>query len=355
MNEAARGGRSLDHAFGTLIGSLQRGPVGGFSGLWLLLIVLIGGFSLALPEQFPTVGTAQSMMFQIPELGLLSLAMAVPLISGGLNLAIIATANQSALVMLFVMKLGMSWGLPIWLVIVAGMIAGLILCIVIGLITGLLVVHTGAHPILVTLGTYSLIDGLSIFLTHGKTISGLPPSFQWIGNGTVLGVPASFLALLVLAFLVGVILKRTPFGISVFMIGTNAEATRFSGIDTRRVLIGVYVLSSILCFCASCIMLSRFNSVSADYAKSYLLITILAAVLGGIDPMGGFGRIAGLLLALIVLQVISSAFDLLGFSQQLTPAIWGITVIAVVALRRIMQSRAPIISPLPPAKEARAK
>lgn len=339
MDESA-GQRSPDHAFRKLAASLLSGPIGGFRGLWVLLVGLVAGFSLALPDQFPTLGTAQSMMFQIPELGLLSLAMAVPLISGGLNLAIIATANQSALAILYVMKLAMAAGAPVWLVILAGMAAGLLVCVFIGLITGLLVAYTGAHPILVTLGTYSLIDGISIFLTHGKTMSGLPESFQLIGNGMMLGVPASFLVLLLIVGAVGVVMKRTPFGVSVFMIGANAEATRYSGIDTRRVLIGVYVLSSVLCFCASCIMMARFNSVSADYAKSYLLVTILAAVLGGIDPMGGFGRIGGLMLALIVLQVISSAFDLLGFSEQLTPAIWGFTVIGVMAMRTWQPSAA---------------
>ena len=126
---------------------------------------------------------------------------------------------------------------------------------------------------------------------------------------------------------------RTAFGISVYMIGSNLEATRYSGIDTRRVLIGVYTLSSVLCFVAACLMLARFNSASAGYAQSYLLITILAAVLGGVDPFGGFGRISGLLLALVVLQVISSGCNLLGLSQHLTLAIWGLTLIAVMGVK----------------------
>jgi simple sugar transport system permease protein len=117
------------------------------------------------------------------------------------------------------------------------------------------------------------------------------------------------------------------------MIGSNLEAARYAAIDTKRVLIGVYTLSSVLCFLAACLMLARFNSASAGYAESYLLITILAAVLGGIDPFGGFGRISGLMLALAVLQVISSSFNLLGLSQHLTLAIWGLTLIAVMGFK----------------------
>jgi len=83
-------------------------------------------------------------------------------------------------------------------------------------------------------------------------------------------------------------------------------------------------------------MLSRFNSASAGYAESYLLVTILAAVLGGVDPFGGFGRISGLILALAVLQVISSGFNLLGLSQHLTLAIWGLTLIAVMGFKAVV-------------------
>jgi simple sugar transport system permease protein len=327
-----------------LFAFVRSGPFVGLSGLAGLLAALVIGFSVALPGQFLTTQTVQSMMFQIPELGLLALAMAVPLISGGLNLAIIATTNQSALVMIYVMRIFAQSNTSEPFVIAAGLLAGLLLCLLIGLTTGALVAYTGVHPILVTLGTNSVIDGISIYLTRGTIISGLPPSFLWIGSGTIAGVPFAFLLLLVVAGIIGVILRRTPFGISVFMIGSNLEATRYSGIDTRRVLIGVYTLSSVLCFCAACVMMARFNSASADYAKSYLLVTILTAVLGGIDPFGGFGRIAGLMLALIVLQVISSGFNLLGLSQHLTLAIWGVTLIVVMGARTVGRGLAHLFS-----------
>jgi simple sugar transport system permease protein len=179
----------------------------------------------------------------------------------------------------------------------------------------------------------SVIDGISIYLTRGKVIAGLPESFQWIGNGTVAGIPVPFIILVVIAVIIGIVLTRTAFGISAYMIGSNLEATRYSGINTKRVLIGVYTLSSVLCFVTACLIMARFNSASPAYAQSYLLITILAAVLGGIDPFGGFGRIAGLMMALMVLQVISSGFNLLGLNQYLTLAIWGVTLIAVMTVK----------------------
>src|SRR4051812_3232235 len=320
-----------------LLVRLTRGGLpGNVAGLVGLLVALVALFSLLLPGRFAAFGTLQSMMFQLPELGLLALAMVIPLISGGLNLAIIATTNQCALLMAWVMSTWLpagAGGSETVLVIGAALLAGLVLCTVIGLVTGLLVANMGVHPILVTLGTKSVIDGVSIWLTRGTVVSGLPESFQWLGNGVIQGVPVPFLVLILASVAVGLVLTRTSFGISVYMLGSNLEATRYSGVDTKRILIGIYTLSRVLCFVAACLMLARFNSASAGYAQSYLLVTILAAVMGGVDPFGGFGRISGLMLALVVLQVISSGCNLLGLSQHLTLAIWGLTLIAVMGMK----------------------
>ena len=121
------------------------------------------------------------------------------------------------------------------------------------------------------------------------------------------------------------------------MIGSNERATRYSGVNTKRVLFGVYLLSSLLAMVAALVMMARFNSANASYGESYLLVTIFAAVLGGVDPFGGFGKVGGLLMALIVLQVISSAFNLLNFSAFLTLAIWGALIIGVTALSVLLE------------------
>jgi len=311
----------------------------GLMGFWAVLFVF---FALMLPEAFSRPGTYQAMMFQIPELGLLSLAMAIPLISGGLNLAIIATANQLALLMGWILTTQMpvdAAGAELALWIAGALTSGLLLAVLIGTMTGAMVAVLGVHPILVTLGTMTLINGMSIYLGRGTTISGFPEPLLALSNGTVLGIPWSFLMFLVLALSVHLLLTRMPLGIRIHMIGSNLEATRYSGVDHRWVLISVYVLSSVLCWFAAVVMMSRFNSAGADFAQSYLLITILAAILGGIDPYGGFGRIAGLVVALAILQTISSGFNLMGLSAQMTLVFWGGTLILVMAVKRIAAAR----------------
>ena len=198
---------------------------------------------------------------------------------------------------------------------------------------------SGFSPILATLGTMTMVRGIAIGLTHGNVISGFPPWVVFVGNGTIFGIPAPMFVFTAVAVPLAVMLGRSPLGIAIAMIGSNQQATRFSGVDTRRVLVKVYVISSVLASIAAMVMMARFNSANADYGQSYLLVTIVAAVLGGVDPMGGFGKVSGLVLALIVLQLISSAFNQLGLSEFLTLAIWGGTLILVAGLpvlRRLM-------------------
>lgn len=320
-----------------------RGLPGGHLGLLALLAALLLLFAALVPG-FLSRGTLNSFMYQVPLLGLLSLAMLFPLLTGGLNLAIIATMNQCALLMVWIMRTLIApdaSGATVIGVIALAMVAGLALCIVIGLVTGALVAYTGVHPILVTLGTKSLIDGISIYLTRGMALSGVPEPMSAMLNASVLGVPLIFLLFIAAAVALGIVLKHTPFGIACAMIGSNIEATRYSAIDTRRVLVGVYTLSSVTCFLAALVVLGTFNSASADYAQSYLLVTILAAVLGGVDPFGGFGTVSGLVIALAVLQVISSGLNQFGLSNYLTVAIWGGTLVAVVVAQTAWAVLAP--------------
>jgi simple sugar transport system permease protein len=307
--------------------------------LALVLVALLIVFWLLLGDQLFRVGALQSMAFQLPELGILSLAMMVTLLSGGLNLSIIATANLCALTMAWIMTRhgadGSAW--TIWRVVLA-LVGGFAVSTVVGLINGFVIAFLRVSPILATLAAMTMCKGLSIGLTHGNVLSGFPEPIVFLGNGTIFGVPVAMVIFLALCAPMAVMLNRSPFGQTIYMVGSNERATRFSGVDTRRLLLGVYLLSSWLAFIAALVMMARFNSANASYGESYLLITILAAVLGGVDPFGGFGKVGGLLMALIVLQVISSAFNLLNFSPFLTVAIWGALILGVTALSVLLET-----------------
>ena len=302
-----------------------------------LLMALLLVFGLLLGDRLFNSTSIRSMAFQLPELGILSLAMMVALLSGGLDLSIIATANLVALTMAYIITTmvpaepGLLWG--VWQI--AALLVGLVVALAIGALNGFVIAYLGVSPILATLGSMTLIKGIAIGLTRGGILSSFPEPIVYIGNGSVFGIPVVVLIFVVAALVMSVVLGRTPFGQTLNMLGSNEAATRYSGVDTRRALVKVYMISSLLAAIAGAVMMARFNSANAAYGESYLLITILAAVLGGISPSGGFGKVGGLVLALVILQLISTAFNLLDFSQFLTLAIWGGTLIAVAAVARL--------------------
>ncbi len=313
----------------------QKDPTLSILVIALLFIILL--LFVFFPGKVLTANNFESMAFQLPELGILSLAIMITMLSGGINLSIIATANMAGIVSAFIMTRMITesmTGSPIPIILLA-ILAGWLVSVLIGIFNGVLIAYIGVSPILATLGTMTLVGGISILVTKGYVVSGFPEEYQYIGNGIFLGIPIPFLIFLGLAILVSILLRRTPFGIANYLIGSNETATRFSGINVNRTLVITYALSGLLCGIASTIMISRFNSAKAGYASSYLLITILISVLGGVDPYGGFGKIGGLVLALFILQLVSSTFNFLGLSSHLTIAIWGLLLLITIGLRNI--------------------
>lgn len=306
------------------------------SAMVLFLFASIALFGILAP-QFLSGGIFRSMAFQLPELGLLTLAMFIPIIAGGLNLAVTFTANICALAAAFFVKSHLMdagvLALPIALLI--GMGTGLL----IGLATGAIVAYVGAHPILVTLGAMIFLRGLGELLTRGGDISGLPDSFKTLGHESILGVPIPMLVFLLAVAVCLYVMQFTKLGFRIHMVGSNPKAALYSGINVNRVLVWVYGLSGALAGLAGIIMLARFNSVRVGHGESYLLITILACFLAGANPFGGFGRVLPLAVGLMSLQVIASGMNLMGASQHLATAAWGGFLILVMILRAPFQAK----------------
>lgn len=309
-----------------------RDLIGGdVLGLSLFLVIVVVAFGLASPR-FLTAANFSSIAFQLPTLGLLTLAMLIPILSGGLNLAITFTANISGLTLAWILHQygGAEAGVGAFLL---GSAAAITVGALAGLIMGLVIAYVGAHPILVSLAMMIFLRGLGEFLTRGGDISGFPDFIRPIGHGSWLGIPIPLLIFLAAVAVWHIMLGRTRHGFSVYMLGSNIEATRYSGIFTKRTLTLLYTLSGAMCAIAGILMLTRFNSVRVGHGEALLLVTVLACFLGGIDPFGGFGRVLPVVLALSILQVLSSGLNLLGASQHLSTAAWGLFLIAVMVLR----------------------
>lgn len=306
--------------------------------LIILALVLAAVFSLMWLLNGPHFFQAdnfQSMAFQLPELGILSLAMMVTMLTGGINLSIIASANLTGIVVAMILTGLVTPDMSAaatGLIVLLAISAGLAVAALVGLLNGFLIARVEVSPILATLGTMILLNGLAIVLTRGYVISGFPPALLFIGNGLVLGIPMPMIIFLLCAGLMALILNRTPLGLSIYMIGSNPTACLFAGVDNARVLMRTYLISGLYAGVAALIMIARFNSAKADYGASYLLMTVLASVLGGTSAAGGFGKVSGLVLALAILQVVSSGLNLLQVSAFMTIAIWGAILILVMVV-----------------------
>lgn len=313
-----------------LTGALKLPTDRNIRYLLVIMVAVIILMALSAGTTFFSLSNLQSMSSQMPLLGILALSMVVCMLTGGINLSIIATTNACALVMASII----TQHPDNTLMLLVALAAGLITAIVIGLANGILIAYIGVSPILATLGMMTLINGLNVLISGGSVISSFPAALLILGNGSVLGIPMPLILFSIFAIGLWAMLEHTPLGRTIYLIGSNEKASRFSGINTQKSLMWVYVVSSILCWVAALIMMAKFNSAKAGYGESYLLVAILASVLGGINPDGGFGRIIGVCLALIVLQTLESGLNLLGVSSYLTMALWGGILILFIALQK---------------------
>lgn len=306
--------------------------------LFLLWFAVIAFFTYMKGGEFLSEQTFQSIAFVMPELGLLTLAMFAPLLSGGFNLAIIVIANVTSLFGIAVFHIfqvsDMSIGMQ-GLMIAVVFIASLLIAMVCGLIIGFMVSYVGAHPILVTLGMMTLLKGVGIIATSGRAVSGVPEVLTFFGNSTIWAIPVPLFIFVGIAILLHLFMTRTTYGRYIYLIGSNINAVYYSGINTKRVVMFIYILSSALATVAGYLMMARFNSSRVGYGDAYLLLTVLIAILGGTDPNGGFGKVSTIAVALLVLQTISTGLNIMGTSQYLSMAMWGLVLLGAMSFKYV--------------------
>lgn len=304
----------------------------------VLAIVLVGVMlllALVIGNRFFTLRNFSSMAGQIPEFGLLSLAIMAAMLTGGIDLSIVATANLSgiatALVMTNFVTPDMS-GVSVLLVVAVAITVGMLVAASCGALNGVLITRVGIPAIIATLGTMALYDGVGILITSGRGIVGFPLPFQFLGNGSIGPVPMAFVIFAISVVVFAIILNKTRFGKSIKMIGANPIAARFAGLNISKVLLKVYIMNGILAGISAMIMISRSNSAKSGYGSSYLLQSILIVVLGGTNPAGGFGSVSGVIMAIFILQFLGSGLNNLGFSPFAQEIIRGGMLLLVMVI-----------------------
>jgi simple sugar transport system permease protein len=303
--------------------------------LLLGVFIAIFAFFTIVNSRFVAGASLKSMAFQLPEIGILSLAMLLPTIVGGIDLSVNSVSNLAAVLCgIFLTKIlpaNILAGNPTLYVILALGLA-LLIGTICGMLNGFLVGHIGIPPILATLATYTLFTGIATGLTGGKTVTGFPDQIGAIGAGTLFGIPIPFVIFIALTILVYVILYRTTFGFKVRMLGSNPTAAKFSGLKNNAILMRLYIISGILSSIAGILVMSRTMSAAYEYGTTtYVMLAILITVLADIVP--GFGSVLNIFISVLILQVLSTGFHLIlaGMtgSSFFKDFFWGVLMIFI--------------------------
>jgi simple sugar transport system permease protein len=252
--------------------------------------------------------------------------------NGGIDLSGVGLANLSGMVAALVLpKIISADASPVAYTAVFSVIV-VVMGLLGGFLNGLVIAKLRLTPILCTLGTQLLFTGIAVVLSNGASVPvEYVDQLSDIGNGTWLQVPISFVIFIAAIIGLGWLLRRSPFGLRLYLMGTNPKAAFYAGIPRDRMLILTYTMCGVLASLAGLISATHTSSAKWDYGNSYLLISILIAVMGGVNPAGGRGRIISVFFAATVLQFLASLFNLLGVSQFFGDCAWGFLLLLSLA------------------------
>lgn len=298
----------------------------GFTALIFLV------FCALRPGAFLSPDNLSSMAYQFPEFAILALAMHPTMLTGGIDLSVVSVANLCGILAAFIMR-GATAPQFMLLAAVIALSVGT-LC---GIMNGVLVAACRLPAIVATLGTLQLFAGISIILTKGSSITGIPSAYANVGGGSIFGIPVPLLIFVFVLAVIELVTVRTPLGKQMRLYGTNSRAASFAGIPTFRMLVLTYALSGITAACAGLLILSRANSANADYGTSYLLLSVLINILAGVNPNGGSGTVFGIVLAVLSLQFLSSGLNLLAVNNFARDLLNGALLVTVMTVNQIQR------------------
>jgi ribose transport system permease protein len=306
----------------------------------LLILVLVVGTAVAIinPLFISPINLANTANL-VGLFGIFSIGEAFVIITGGIELSVGSViALLGVLFVDLVVNYNIPWPLAALLMLAFG--------VVIGLAHGLLITRMHMQPFIVTLCGLLIYRGAARFYTadatagfvFGQTFPGL----EWLTVGRTYGVPHSFVAMLIIAAIMWVVLHRSVFGRYLYAVGKNEEAARYSGINTNRVIVASYVICGLLAATAAIYFAMYTRSISpSSHGNFYELYAIAAAVLGGFSLRGGEGSIIGVVLGALLLQVLQNLVNLLGIPSSLNFAVTGsVILIGVLADQQFGEFRA---------------
>lgn len=290
--------------------------------IWLIALVIIFG---AFNEYFLTIFNLQNIMVQATVLGLLGLAVALPLLIAEIDLSIPANAGFSAAVGAIAYT---DWGLP-WF---AAMMIGFAIGTFIGFFNGWCITQLKMVSLIQTLAMMIILQGALLALTEGKTLNNFAEGYTWIGQATIGGWPLMPMVFIIMLVIVGIILKNTVLGRSIYAVGGNPAASLSAGIRVKRVKIMTYTMAGFLAALAGFLLASWQMAITSNQGSSYLLYAIAAPIIGGVSVFGGRGNVKGVLGGVLLLTVIQVGLAIINVPSFYVGMIGGIMIFIAVLI-----------------------
>lgn len=295
--------------------------------VWIILVAAFLLFSALLPESFLTLSNIRFLLLSSAAIGMLALAESVCLLSGHFDLSVGSIAGFSAMVTgIFMAKLVP--GAP-------GFVGVAVILLVggsIGLLNGISVAYFDVNPFLQTLAFLIIFRGATIAAST-YPITDVPDSYMYLGGGELVpGLPVAIVVLVVLFGFVAFVLKHHSFGLSIYAVGGNEQASRESGIDTKRIVLAVYVISGVLSGLGGLLYTGFLGAATPSLGEGQMFPAFAAAVIGGISIFGGRGNIIGALGGVLLLGTIQAGLVMLQIQATLIRMTNGIILLAAIFL-----------------------
>lgn len=297
---------------------------------FVTLIVLFVALSIASPH-FLTQTNLASLVRQTAVINIMSLGMTAIIIAGGIDLSVGAIMAMGGVLGAMAMAHGMS--------VPAGIAIGIAAGLFWGAVNGALTTRLRIAPFIVTLGTLGIIRGLTLILTNGLPVHGVPRGFSFLGEGNLLGVPFTLWVLVACALAMHVTLEHTRLGRYAFAIGSNLDAAIYAGVPVAFHTTAVYALGGMLTGLAGMIEASRLMTGQPTAGQGYELSVIAAVVIGGGSLSGGEGTVTGTVAGAFLVGLISNGSNLLGVSPFWQQVLIGAVIVLAVAVDELRKRR----------------
>lgn len=297
----------------------------------LVVFVIIGAL---LSPHFLTASNLLNVARQMSIVGIASMGMTFVILTAGIDLSIGSILGFSAITAAWLLTSGVPWPIAVLLTIVTGTL--------VGMINGLGITRGGVQPFIMTLSMLVIARGVTMTLSKGQPLplGDTAGSVAWIGSGNFAGLPVPLWILLATFLISSFVLRNTPFGWHVYAVGGNLEGARRSGLNTRRTITSVYMISGACAAISALIIITRLTAGEPSQGTLLELDAIAAVVIGGTSLFGGVGGVGATLVGAGILAVTGNLLNLLGvspFSQQIVK---GLIILGAVLLER----RVPMVA-----------